>query len=79
MAGGACSMTNYYKNHNSNTLLDRLTPFDIAYSVLVYESAHDMWKEEILKSETCCTIQEKREFQHMASLKSYVGISIFMF
>ena len=62
-------MTKYYKNYNGNTLLDRLTPSDIAYSVMVYESAHDMWKEEILKSETCHTIQEKRAFQHMVSLK----------
>ena len=72
MVGGAHSMIKYYKNYNGNTLLDRLTPSDIAYSVLVYESAHDMWKEEILKSETCHTIQEKKEFQHTASLKYHV-------
>ncbi len=42
MVGGARSMTKYYKNYNGNTLLDRLTPSNIAYSVLVYESAHDM-------------------------------------
>ena len=30
MVGGACSMTKYYKNYNGNTLLDRLTPSDIA-------------------------------------------------
>ena len=53
MAGGARSMTKFYKNYNGNTLLDRLTPSDIAYSVLVYESAYDMWKEEILKCEMC--------------------------
>ncbi len=69
MVGGACSMTKYYKKYNGNTLLDRLTPSNIAYSVLLYESAHDMWKEEINKFETCLTIQEKKEFQHTASLK----------
>ena len=42
MVGGARSMTKYYKNHNGKTLLDRLKPSDIAYSVLVYESAQDM-------------------------------------
>ncbi len=36
MVGGARSMTIYYKNYNGNTFLDRLTPSDIAYSVLVY-------------------------------------------
>ncbi len=34
MVGGARSMAKYLKNHNGNTLLDRLTPSDIAYSVL---------------------------------------------
>ena len=65
-------MAKYYKNYYGNTLLDRLTPSDIAYSVLVYESVHDMWKEEILKCETCQTIQEKKAFQHKASLKYHV-------
>ena len=72
MVGGARSMINYYKKYNGNTWLDRLTPSNIAYSVLVYESAHDMWKDEILKSETCHTIQEKRAFQHTAFLKYHV-------
>ena len=81
MVGGARSMAKYLNNHNGNTLLDRLTPSDIAYSVLLYESAHDMWKEEIHKCETCQTIQEKKEFQHTASLKYHVkrGTKIALF
>ena len=55
MVCGARSMTKYYKHHIGNTLLDRLTPSDIAYSVLVYENLYEMWKEEILKCETCQT------------------------
>ena len=74
-------MTKYYKNYNGNTLLDQLTASNIAYSVLVYESAHDIWKEEIPKSETCHTIQEKKEFKHTASLKYHVkqGTKIVLF
>ncbi len=72
MVGGARSMTKYYKKHIGNTLSDRLTPLDIAYSVLVYENLHDMWKEEIFKCEKCQTIQEKKAFQHTASLKYHV-------
>ena len=81
MVGVARSMTKYYKNYNGNTLLDRMTPSDIPYSVVVYESAHDIWKEEILKSETCHTIHEKKEFQHTASLKYHVkqGTKIALF
>ncbi len=74
-------MTKYYKKHIGNTLLDRFTPSDIAYSVLVYESAYDMWKEEILKCETCQTIEEKQAFQHTALLKYHVkrGTKIALF
>ncbi len=81
MVGGARSMTKYYKNYNRNMLLDRMTPSEIAYSVLVYESAHDMWRELFLKSGTCHTIQEKKEFQHTASLKYHVkqGTKIALF
>jgi hypothetical protein len=81
MVGGARSMTKYYKNHIGNTLLDRLTPSDIAYSVLVYENSYDMWKEEILKCETCQTVQEKQKFKHTASQKYHVkrGTKITLF
>ena len=67
MVGGERSMTKYYKHYNGNTLLDRLTPSNIAYSALVYESVHDMWKEEILKCVTCQTIKEKKAFQHISA------------
>jgi hypothetical protein len=81
MVGGARSMTKYYRNYKGNTFLDRLTPSNIAYSVLLYESVHDMWKEEIHTCETCQTIQEKKEFQHTASLKYHVkqGTKIALF
>ena len=81
IVGEARSMTKYYKNHIGNTLLDRLTPSDIAYSVLVYENSYEMWKEEILKCETCQTVHAKQAFQHTASLKYHVkrGTKIALF
>ena len=54
------------------TLFDRLTPLDIAYSVLVYENLYDMWKEDIFKCETHQNVQENQSFQHMTSLKYHV-------
>ena len=74
-------MTKYYKNHIGNTLLDRLTPSDSAYSVLVHENSYDMWKEEILKCEKCQTVQAKQAFQHTALLKYHVkqGTKIALF
>ncbi len=81
MVGGARSMTKYYKNHNGNTLLESLTLSNIAYSVLVYENSYGMWKEEILKCETCQTIEEKQAFQHTALMKYHVkqGTKIALF
>jgi len=40
-----------------------------------------MWKEEILKCETCQTVQAKQAFQHTASLKYHVkrGTKIALF
>ena len=53
-------------------LLDRLSLSDIAYSVLTYESAYDTWAEEIITSERCVTIQDKKAYQHKAVLKYHV-------
>jgi hypothetical protein len=58
MVGGTRAMAKYYKINSGKTLLDRLSPSDIAYSVLIYESAYDTWAEEIIKSEQCVTNQE---------------------
>ena len=52
--------------------MDRLTASDIAYSVLVYESAFDVWEEEINKNDTCKTHKEKRAFKSTATLKHHV-------
>ncbi len=65
-------MNKFYKNICSKTLLDRLTASDIAYSVLVYESAFDVWEEEINKNDTCDTCEEKRAFKSTATLKHHV-------
>ena len=52
MVGRTRAMAKYYKINYRKTLLDRLSPSDIAYSVLIYESAYDMWAKEIIKNET---------------------------
>ena len=60
------------KINYGKTLLDRLSPSDIAYSILIYESAYDIWAEEIIKSKSCVTIQEKKAFQTKAVPKFHV-------
>ena len=72
LVGGTRALTKYYKIYYRKTLLDRLSLSDIAYSVLIYESVYDMWAKDIIKSETCVTIQEKKAFQHKAVLKYHV-------
>ncbi len=49
-----------------------MTALDIDYSVLVYESAFDVWEEEINKNDTCETCKEKRAFKSMFTLKHNV-------
>jgi predicted alpha/beta-fold hydrolase len=48
VVGGARAMGKYYKQNQGKSLLDKLTVSDIAYSFLVYKSAHNYWREEIL-------------------------------
>ena len=72
MVGGSRGLNKFYKNNHSKTLLDRLTASDIAYCALIYESAYDVWEEEITKQDTCETREEKRAFKSTATLKHYV-------
>jgi len=72
VVGGARVMGKYYKQNRGKSLLDKLTVSDIAYSFLVFESSHDVWKEEILKATTCATAEEKKLFEHTAVNKYHV-------
>ncbi len=72
MVGGTRAMAKYQKIKCGKTLLDRLSPSDIAYSVLIYKSAYDVWDKDIIKNKKCVTIQEKKAFQHTAVLKYHV-------
>jgi hypothetical protein len=72
VVGGARAMGKYYKQNRGKSLLDKLTVSDIAYSLLVFESSHDVWKEEILKAKTCATAEEKKSFEHTAVNKYHV-------
>lgn len=61
-------MGKYYKENKSKSLLDKLTVKDITYSIFVYESVHDVWKEETIKEVQTCDTKEKKQkaFQHVA-------------
>lgn len=72
VVGGARALGKYYKQNRGKSLLDKLTVSDIAYSFLVYESAHDVWKEEVIKAKTCGTVDERNSFEHNAMNKYHV-------
>ena len=72
VVGGARAMGKYYKQNQGKSLLDKLTVSDIAYNFLVYESACDVWREEIVKAKTCATAEEKKQFVHTAVSKYHV-------
>ena len=65
-------MEKFYKDNWSKTLFDKITASDIAYSVLVYENAYDMWKEEFQKSQMCKTAEEKKSFPQTMVLRYHV-------
>ena len=35
------------RNNKNKTLLDRITPSDIAYTILVFENSRSVWEEEL--------------------------------
>jgi hypothetical protein len=72
VVGGARTLGKYFKQNRGKSLLDKLTVSDIAYSFLVYESAHDVWKEEVMKAKTCATADERNSFEHKAVNKYHV-------
>ena len=62
VVGGQRAMEKFYTDNQSKTFFDKIMASDIAYSVLVYESAYDVWKEEFHKSQMCKTAEEKNHF-----------------
>lgn len=43
---GVRELNTFFRNEPEKTLLDKLTPSDIAYGILVYENSMDVWEEE---------------------------------
>ena len=72
IVGGSKAMGKYCKINKGKTLLDRVTESDIAYGFLLYENSYDVWKEEIVKLDTCATVEEKKAFEHVALNKYHV-------
>ena len=72
IVGGQRAMDKFYKDNRSKTLFDKITASDIAYSVLVYESAIEVWKEDIRKNLACKTTKERKSFPQTAVLKYHV-------
>ena len=70
--GGQWAMDKFYKDNWSKILFDKITASDIAYSVLVYESAFEVGKEEIQRSLMCKTAEEQKLFPQTAVLKYHV-------
>ena len=67
VVGGTRAVCKYYKQNQGKLLLDKLSVSDIAYSIFVYESTYEIWKEEITKAKTCATAEQKKEFQSLST------------
>ena len=72
IVGGQQAMDKFYKDNPSKMIFDKLMALDIVYSVLVYKSANEVWREKIKKSQECKTAEEWKAFAHTAVLKYHV-------
>ena len=72
IVGGQRAMDKFYKDNRNKTVFNKITALDIAYSVLVYESYVEVWKEEIQRSLACKTAKERKEFPMTEVLKYHV-------
>ena len=64
---GRRELDSYFKSNRNKTLLDRVTPSDIAYAILLFENGADVWDEYLKIKETCTTQLEKRNIQGQPS------------
>ena len=69
---GRRELDNYFKCNNDKTLLDRITPSDIAYTMLLCENSHSVWDENEMIKITCATPEEKKKYVREATQKYHV-------
>ena len=63
---GRRELDSYFKSNRDKTLLDRVTPSDIAYAVLLFENGADVWDEYLKIKQTCFTPLEKKNYKRTA-------------
>jgi hypothetical protein len=52
------------KSNRSKTFLDKVTASDIAYTILVYENAKEVWEEDLQIKTSSRTDEERRNAMH---------------
>lgn len=63
---GKRELSKFYRLNRSKTLFDKLTVFDIAYTILVYENSRDVWDED-LRFKECRTDEQRNAFNRTAT------------
>jgi hypothetical protein len=59
-AVGNHNLSKWMKLNGSKTLLDRITPSDIAYTIILYENSINVWSEELEIKATSKTKEERQ-------------------
>ncbi len=59
--------------NRSNTVLDKVTASDIAYTILVYENTKEVWEEDLQIKASSRTDEERRNAMHHNKPKYHVG------
>ena len=69
---GRRELDNYFKFNRNKNLLDKVTPSDIAYAILLCENGADVWDESQLIKATCSTTEEKKNYVREATQMYHV-------
>jgi len=69
---GHRALAAFYRKNRSKTIFDKITPQQVAYSVLLSENMMEMWEEECIVRETCRTKDEIEAYNRTATQKYHV-------
>ncbi len=64
-AMGTHFVLRWSKSNQTKTILDKITPSDIAYTILVYENSKEVWEEELeIRGSTMPDYEKRKAICH---------------
>ena len=69
---GRRELNEYFKSNRNMTLLDKITPSNIAYAMLLCENGVDVWDESAEIKDKCNTPEAKKDYKRTATQEYHV-------